>query len=217
MCLRHLFRSRAADVAVSAAVSRVLRHWPSGCKLLSNSLRLNAGSTNGCFQITCFRTGPSGLPRTHVSGLQTRPEDGFDTQLTDRRRRRYADVHDALKLSPHDSQTRHGLSLQRDRTGLLRRSVHARATIWAPFAVIQASSACSVNSATKFFGMSAFRLSTISSAVARFSSDAGASLFVSVMGSSSLGCARRATGLDAPSTLLLANVLIAYSAKGGLM
>ena len=28
-------------------------------------------------------------------------------------------------------------------------SVHARATIWAPFAVIQASSACSVNSATK--------------------------------------------------------------------
>ena len=154
MCLRHLFRSRAADVAVSAAVSRVLRHWPSGCKLLSNSLRLNAGSTNGCFQITCFRTGPSGLPRTHVSGLQTRPEDGFDTQLTDRRRRRYADVHDALKLSPHDSQTRHGLSLQRDRTGLLRRSVHARATIWAPFAVIQASSACSVNSATKFFGMS---------------------------------------------------------------
>ena len=42
----------------------------------------------------------------------------------------------------------------------------------------------------------------------------GASLFVSVMGSSSVGCARRATGLDAPSTLLLANVLIAYSAKG---
>jgi hypothetical protein len=32
-----------------------------------------------------------------------------------------------------------------------------------------------VNSATKFFGMSAFRLSTMSSAAARFSSDAGAS------------------------------------------
>src|SRR4030095_4451212 len=78
----------------------------------------------------------------------------------------------------------------------------------------QASSTCSVNSATKFFGMSAFRLSTISSPAARFSSDAGASLFVSVMGSRSCGCPRRATGLDAPSTLLLANVLIAYSAKG---
>src|SRR5437879_5220616 len=97
------------------------------------------------------------------------------------------------------------------------RSVHARATIWAPFAVIQASSACSVNSATKFFGMSAFRLSTISSAAARFSGDAGASLFVSVMGSNSVGYARRATGLDAPSTLLLANVLDCLLGKGGLM
>src|SRR3989475_4487018 len=94
-------------------------------------------------------------------------------------------------------------------------SVHARATIWAPFAVIQASSACSVNSATKFFGMSAFRLSTISSAAARFSGDAGASLFVSVMGSA--GYVRRATGLDAPSTLLLANVLDCLLGKGGLM
>src|SRR2546423_15019712 len=100
-------------------------------------------------------------------------------------------------------------------------SVHARTTIWAPFAVIQASSACSVNSATKFFGMSAFRLSTISSAAARFSGDAGASLFVSVMGSNlgsnSVGYARRATGLDAPSTLLLANVLDCLLGKGGLM
>src|SRR3989442_11513561 len=94
-------------------------------------------------------------------------------------------------------------------------SVHARATIWAPFAVIQASSACSVNSATKFFGMSAFRLSTIFSAAARFSGDAGASLFVSVMGSNSVGYARRATRLDAPSTLLLANVLDCLLGKGG--
>jgi hypothetical protein len=69
----------------------------------------------------------------------------------------------------------------------------------------------------KFFGMSAFRLSTISSAAARFSGDTGASLFVSVMGSSSAGYARRATGLDAPSTLLLANVLDCLLGKGGLM
>src|SRR5437867_13054694 len=89
-------------------------------------------------------------------------------------------------------------------------------SLWAPFAVIQASSACSVNSATKFFGMSAFRLSTISSAAARFSGDAGASLFVSVMGSNSVGYARRATGLDAPSRLLLANVLDCLLGKGGL-
>src|SRR5437879_13816771 len=93
-------------------------------------------------------------------------------------------------------------------------SVHARATIWAPFAAIQASSACSVNSATKFFGMSAFRLSTISSAAARFSGDAGASLFVSVMGSNSVGYARRATGLDAPYTLLLATLLDCLPAQG---
>jgi len=69
----------------------------------------------------------------------------------------------------------------------------------------------------KVFGMSAFRLSTISSAAARFSGDAGASLFVPVMGSNSVGYARRATGLDAPSTLLLANVLDCLLGKGGLM
>ena len=34
------------------------------------------------------------------------------------------------------------------------------------------------------------------------------------MRSNSVGCARRATRLDAPSTLPLANILIAYSAKG---
>src|SRR5438132_14248317 len=90
-------------------------------------------------------------------------------------------------------------------------------SLWAPFAVIQATSACSVDSAPKFFGTSAFRLSTISSAAARFSSDAGASLFVSVMGSSSVGNARRATGLDGPSTLRLANVLDCLLGKGGLM
>src|SRR2546426_4457907 len=45
----------------------------------------------------------------------------------------------------------------------------------------------------------------------------GASLFVSVMGSNSVGYARRATGLDAPSTLLLANVLDCLLGKGGLM
>jgi hypothetical protein len=56
-----------------------------------------------------------------------------------------------------------------------------------------------------------------SSAAARFSGDAGASLFVSVMGSNSVGYARRATGLDAPSTLLLANVLDCLLGKGGLM
>jgi hypothetical protein len=67
-------------------------------------------------------------------------------------------------------------------------SVHARATIRAPFAVIQASSACSVNSPTKFSGMSAFRLSTISSAAAHFSSDAGASLVLANV--SSLGKGR---------------------------
>src|SRR5206468_7444407 len=65
--------------------------------------------------------------------------------------------------------------------------------------------------------ISAFRLSTISSAAARFSGDADASLFVSVMGSNSVGYARRATGLDAPSTLLLANVLDCLLGKGGLM
>jgi hypothetical protein len=42
-------------------------------------------------------------------------------------------------------------------------------------------------------------------------------LFVSVMGSNSVGYARRATGLDAPSTLLLANVLDCLLGKGGLM
>ncbi len=67
-------------------------------------------------------------------------------------------------------------------------SVHARATIRAPFAVIQASSACSVNSPTKFSGMSAFRLSTISSAAARFSSDAGASPVLANVSSLGKGC-----------------------------
>ncbi|HEX9521519.1 MAG TPA: integrase core domain-containing protein [Reyranella sp.] len=67
-------------------------------------------------------------------------------------------------------------------------SVHARATIRAPFAVIQSSSACSVNSPTKFSGMSAFRLSTISSAAARFSSDAGASLVLANVSSLGKGC-----------------------------
>src|SRR2546427_5746416 len=41
--------------------------------------------------------------------------------------------------------------------------------------------------------------------------------FFSVMGSNSVGYARRATGLDAPSTLLLANVLDCLLGKGGLM
>src|SRR5438034_7439343 len=49
--------------------------------------------------------------------------------------------------------------------------------------------------------ISAFRLSTISSAAARFSGDAGASLFVSVMGSSSVGYARRARSEEHTSEL----------------
>src|SRR5882724_11076789 len=89
-----------------------------------------------------------------------------------------------------------------------------RARAWAPFAVIQASSACSVNSATKFFGMSAFRLSTISSAAARFSGDAGASLLYPSWDRTPLDMLGEPPVSTLRQRCFSPTFLIAYSAKG---
>ena len=82
------------------------------------------------------------------------------------------------------------------------------------FSMSNVAIACSVSSAIKFFGMSAFRLSTVPSAAARFSGDAGASRFVSVMDRTPFDMLGEPSVSTLRQRCFLPTFLIAYSAKG---